>query len=496
MINLLLIFCGALGVSLVLTRAARWTARRLRFVDQPDGERKLQTSAVPVGGGVAVFATFVIVTLCIVGQWGGELLSALAWPLLAAAGCLCLLGAVDDKRNLNGRLKFLLQIASVAPLLASGFLIDDVLLFGYQLHLGWLGVPLTLLWLLTCINAVNLLDGMDGMASVVGIFGGLAVAALASLSGHGHIAMLAVALAGAISGFLRFNVPPATIYLGDSGSTTIGLLLGVLGIQGVLAPSGALPFAATAVTLTVPILDTTLAVVRRTLTGKRLICADRGHIHHRFLECGLSQWQALGVTASICLTVSAAAIVAVLMRSDVPAVLTALLLVAALVQFRLFGQYEISLVRFSAAAVLAHVASRLYRSPSTAATQLEQLSFEAAWKSCVDEISRHHAQQLHMWLRRADGSETWHSWNHESLGDADSTQWTLALNVQQPGGARCELVVGGADSLATRASHLMPLADLLNRFGRHWAGAAHAVPDAPPQQPDDTRDVIPMRRAA
>ena len=165
------------------------------------------------------------------GAAGGAAMNQLSTTLIFACGLVCLVGCVDDACDLNARFKLLLQIVAVLPVVLAGYSFDRTVVLGYPIELGWLGIPLTILWLVGCINAINLLDGLDGLASVVGISASLMMAIIAIQTGHAQVGVVALVLAGSLMGFLVYNLPPASIFLGDSGSMVIGLVVGVISIQ-------------------------------------------------------------------------------------------------------------------------------------------------------------------------------------------------------------------------------------------------------------------------
>lgn len=236
-----LIFAVALVASLVLTRVARALAVRLNAIDWPDGWRKLHARPIPLWGGVAIYFSMVlalIVARQLPMKYNADLLR-FSTALIISAGLVFALGLVDDCRDLRGRLKLILQIAAVVPLMVDGYWFDEVVLFGQTYYIGYAGLLLSMLWLVGCINAVNLLDGMDGNASTVGLLSATAMAAIAFHHDLFHVVLTAAALAGAILGFMVYNLPPATIYLGDSGSTAIGLVLGLLCLEGGFDSHGA-----------------------------------------------------------------------------------------------------------------------------------------------------------------------------------------------------------------------------------------------------------------
>ncbi len=327
-----------------LVRAAAW---RWRVVDRPDGKRKFHHGRVPLWGGVAIYLALVLGLLAAMSlpSLAGPALRSLAAALIPAGGLACFFGALDDLWHFASRTKLALQFLAVLPVVAAGFWIDRIVAFGYPITLGWLGVPLTILWLLGCINALNLIDGMDGLASIVGLSAAAMMSIIAVSMGNNHVAVIALVLAGALAGFLVYNFPPASIFLGDSGSTMIGLVLGILGIQGAMKTSTTLAITAPAVIMTLPMFDVVMAVVRRKLTGRSYAAADHQHIHHRLLDRGLRPWQVLCILGAVCLTTGAAATAATVFRWDALAWITAVSLVVLMIRLRLFGHYEFSLVK-------------------------------------------------------------------------------------------------------------------------------------------------------
>ena len=206
-------------------------------------------------------------------------------------------------------------------------------------------MPLTIGWLLGCINALNLIDGLDGLASVVGLSTTSMLGIIAMRMENEHVAAVALTLTAALAGFLVFNRPPASVFLGDSGSTLIGLVIGVLGIQGALKSPVTLSITAPVVLMTLPMFDVLMAVVRRKLTGRPLALGDREHIHHCLLERGLGPWQVLGILGALCLTTGAAATAATFFRMDALAWIIATTLIVLMIRLRVFGHREFGLIR-------------------------------------------------------------------------------------------------------------------------------------------------------
>ncbi len=211
-----------------------------------------------------------------------------------------MLGCYDDLVEMRAGFKLLGQMVAVLPVILVGGSVSQLGIFGWEIDLGWLGVPCTLAWLIIGINALNLLDGMDGLASLLGSGIAVAIAAIAFSLGLPEMMLIALALFGALAGFMVYNRPPAQVYLGDSGSMLIGLVLATLALRAGPTPGFASATVLMAL-LFVPLLDTGLAVIRRTLSGRGIMAADRGHVHHRLLDRGLSIWSTLGFLGALCL---------------------------------------------------------------------------------------------------------------------------------------------------------------------------------------------------
>jgi UDP-GlcNAc:undecaprenyl-phosphate/decaprenyl-phosphate GlcNAc-1-phosphate transferase len=343
---MLIPMAAALAASLVMTPVVRRLAWRLRVLANPDKERRFHPEPVPLLGGVAVYIA--LATGLIVALWMDRFrhpdLERLCWVLIPAAALACLFGTIDDCCNLRSRAKLLLQFVAALVITSAGFSVNFVIVFGYHIELGWWGVPLTVGWLIGCINALNLIDGLDGLASVVGLSTTTMMGIIAVSMGNTHVAVASMILTAALAGFLVFNRPPASIFLGDSGSTLIGLFIGVLGIQGSLKSSATLSITAPVVLMTLPMFDVLMAVVRRKLSGRPLALGDREHIHHCLLERGLGPWQVLGILGAICLTTGAAATAATVFRMDALAWIIATTTIVLLIRLRVFGHREFGLI--------------------------------------------------------------------------------------------------------------------------------------------------------
>ena len=204
-----------------------------------------------------------------------------------------LLGLYDDIYSVKPRVKFAVQaVAGADALLVRDRKFELPAMLG--LHgLEWLSLVMTVVWVLWITNAFNLIDGLDGLAAGSSLFSTLTLFAVSLISGKGTVAPLALVMAGATLGFLRFNFNPATIFLGDCGSLFLGFMLSALALAASEKTPTIVAVALPIVSFGVPLLETSLSVVRRFLSGRPLFGADREHIHHKLLERGLSQRQAV-----------------------------------------------------------------------------------------------------------------------------------------------------------------------------------------------------------
>src|SRR5262245_42909385 len=297
------------AVATAATPVCARIALRRGWVDRP-GERKAHAAPIPYLGGVAVFAAVALGIAAAYPWVPGRLDPHELGSLAVLSACMLALGIYDDLRDLRAPLKLAGQIAIGVATWMVGFQIGKV-----ELPLGWaiaggplVSLPLPVGWIVVLTNAFNLIDGMDGLASGLAIITALTLFLLATGQNELGAAFVALALAGALAGFLRFNLPPARIFLGDAGAMSIGYTLAVLSIMGFQKSSTAMVVAVPLLIAGIPVLDTGLAIVRRLRgavrergprgmrpgdLGRALIRGDRGHIHHLLLRTGFSPTRAL-----------------------------------------------------------------------------------------------------------------------------------------------------------------------------------------------------------
>lgn len=279
----------AFVAALLLTPICRDLATRLRLLDYPDTVRKSHALPIPRVGGIAVMLAYLSaigVVICFSHSRDFVRINLrLAGNLVAAGGIVFLTGLIDDIVGLKPWQKLSGQVIAAVVVCSVGVHFGSGSGFGLG---SWWSIPLTVIWVVACTNAFNLIDGMDGLAAGVGLFATVATFAAALLQKDYALALATAPLAGALLGFLRYNFNPATIFLGDCGSLTVGFLLGCYSLLWSTKSATALGMTAPLMVLAIPLFDTVLAITRRYLRQRPIFGADSGHIHHKLLARGLS----------------------------------------------------------------------------------------------------------------------------------------------------------------------------------------------------------------
>ncbi|WP_455139024.1 glycosyltransferase family 4 protein [Thermophilibacter sp.] len=310
----LCLFLAALIVTLIATPLARRIAVAVGAVDEPN-PRRINKVPVPRMGGIAIFCGIVA---AFVTQYVGT--TFFGWPmvlvpspkleidywlLVIAFLVIFLTGLADDVLSLTPPQKLAGQVVAAVVAVAGGLVIGDIANpLGGEVSLGWLAGPVTVVYLVSYTNIINLIDGLDGLAAGISGLVSVTMFALSVLAGRPDAAALAIAVAGSSIGFLRYNFHPASIFMGDSGSLTLGFALGAVSLLSVTRVAGLTTIIVPLVIATVPIIDTFSAIVRRLRGHVSIGHADRGHIHHRLMAEGFDQRQAVLVmyawTALLC----------------------------------------------------------------------------------------------------------------------------------------------------------------------------------------------------
>ncbi len=303
MYSLLFLGIASFVLSLFLTPIVRNIFLRLGVVDRPDRERKFHSRPIVRVGGVAIGLSYMLAfALLLIANFKAGIIIRGALPLICklfpAAILMFLTGFLDDLINLNPWQKLIGQVTAATVAYIGGI---QVLAVNGKHFAHWWSFPITILWLLATSNAVNLIDGVDGVATGIGLFATATITLAALMQHNVELGLATVPLAGCLLAFLRYNFNPATIFLGDCGSLLIGFLLGCYSVLWSQKSATILGMTAPLLALSIPLLDTLLAVVRRFLRRRPIFGADRGHIHHRLLERGLTPRRVALLLYGICI---------------------------------------------------------------------------------------------------------------------------------------------------------------------------------------------------
>lgn len=296
---LAIVFVAALIAAAIFTRLVRDFSISRGWVSQPSSDRHVHMRPMPRLGGVGIYLSLwftVLLGYWLPGHFGMHEFpsSHIVLKILGPATIVFVVGLIDDFRGVNAYVKFFAQAGAAVLLYINGIGISRFSFLTSHQHLGWLiGLPLTILWILWITNAFNLIDGLDGLAAGSALFSTLVMCVVALVGHNETVFFLTLALAGAITGFLRYNFNPASIFLGDCGSLLIGFLISAIAIVGSHKSPAMVAVAIPVVALGLPILDVAFAVARRFLSCKRLFDADREHIHHKLLGRGVSHKHAV-----------------------------------------------------------------------------------------------------------------------------------------------------------------------------------------------------------
>jgi UDP-GlcNAc:undecaprenyl-phosphate GlcNAc-1-phosphate transferase len=304
MLNVYLVTLGlAVVIGLAATLALLAASRTVRLAGLFHAARGIAER--PRWGGAALLLSFAVTPFVAsaLSEKADEFFSPKSGDFLAFLGAcalVCAIGFLDDLKVLSWRPKLLAQIAAASAVYAAGYEIAEIgLPWGPELGLGFFAPVVTVHWVVFFTNAINLVDGRDGVALGVAILAAATLAQVAANAEHPTVALLLVAIAGAGLGLLPFNLPPASVYLGDSGAYLLGFIVGSLSIRAATGPTDIVFIAVPVVALGFPILDTVLAAVRRTLDRRHPLMGDEDHIHHRLEDTGFGPRGLLAVIYAV-----------------------------------------------------------------------------------------------------------------------------------------------------------------------------------------------------
>lgn len=297
-LKILLATAVSFVIALAMTPQVKHFAETIGAMDVPKDERRVHNHPIPRMGGLAIFMGFLF-SMLIFADMDTKIMG-----MLIGATIIVGMGAVDDIVSLNAWVKLGVQIVAALVVIRCGVVFDaitnpNVLSDTMTISVGWLTIPLTILWIVGCTNAVNLIDGLDGLAVGVSTISSITMLVVSLFVSEPGVAVVLGALTGGCLGFIPYNLNPAKIFMGDVGSQFLGFVLAVMSMIGLFKLHALITFLVPLMALAIPLADTVFAFCRRILHGQSPFHADKGHFHHRLLAMGLNQKQAVAVLYGI-----------------------------------------------------------------------------------------------------------------------------------------------------------------------------------------------------
>ncbi len=304
------IYLIALAISNVMIMFLASRAGEFGFIDYPDGQRKIHTVAKPLVGGIGILAGVLISMLLFmpVGQNLGLIMAIL---MIGA------IGAIDDRRNVSFKIRFLVQMAATASIMYFGGTV--LYSFGNLIGLGAIDTgilawPITLFCVIGVINAVNMTDGLDGLAGGISLVAFSAFGMLAWLNNQSELTFISIAFIGALAAFLRFNWHPSKLFMGDTGSMSLGFVLAFFAIEVTQKTGSIVSPAAALLVLALPVTDTITVMAKRVLKGHSPFHPDKTHLHHVIKAMGFNHHKVVIVIISATVVSSSIAVIGTLLH--------------------------------------------------------------------------------------------------------------------------------------------------------------------------------------
>lgn len=334
-VKILLSFVCAFLLAFLSTPFVKKLAKKIGAIDIPKDKRRMHTDSVPLIGGLAIFLGFLVSTV-LFAEIDIKIIAILSGALI-----MVVLGVFDDKYALGAKFKLMIQVIAAAIPVIAGVRIERIILPFLKsggIEFGWLAYPITILWIVALTNAVNLIDGLDGLAAGVSAIASFSMFLIALMQGNYLIAVMCAALVGACCGFLPYNFSPASIFMGDTGSTFLGFVMASLSVLGLFKIHAIISFAVPFIAFGIPIFDTSFAIFRRIKEHRPIMSPDRGHLHHRLVDMGFSHKQAVLIIYAICIVLGAVAVLS--FKSKLLAIVIAVLGVIGAFVFRYWGRMK------------------------------------------------------------------------------------------------------------------------------------------------------------
>ena len=447
------------------------------WVDKPDGDRKINVLPIPRAGGaviaIAYLASYAILAALHLKGWASFHVDfGLVLAVLPGAALVLIIGLLDDTKGLPPLLKFSAQIVACLAAFMGGVHVG--VLHWFAAGTWWFSLPMTVFWLLLCTNAFNLIDGMDGLSGGLGLFALLTLICYGLLGNNFPLLLATVPLAGALLGFLPFNLNPASVYLGDSGSYMIGFCLGCFAAVWSEKSATVLGIMAPLMALAVPLVDVVLVVARRFLREKPIFNADRLHVHHRLLERGLTPRRVVFVLYGAACTGAVLALLATVLNTAHACLVLLLFCGLAFAGIKQLGYLEFN------------TASRIAFRGTFRQVLRSEMILQTAWA----HLNTAHTAAASWEVLKTTASELGFCRVGMKLDDLEFSQsfdaadaaplWTISIPLK--GRGRVELAHRFEQDVT--ASSVVPLTDLLHRCLGHGTGQrvevrTSAVPAVP-----------------
>ncbi|SCG81848.1 UDP-N-acetylglucosamine:undecaprenyl-P N-acetylglucosaminyl 1-P transferase [Proteiniborus sp. DW1] len=293
MTNYYIVFLIPIILSYLLTPLAKYTAKKIGAIDVPKDDRRVHNVPIPRLGGLAIYLATMI-SMLIFLDIDKSIIS-----IMIGSTIIVITGIIDDVKPMSARWKLVFQIIAAAVLIIGDVRIEflgNPFVKNGIIDLGIFSIPVTIFWVVGITNTLNLIDGLDGLSAGVGAIAAVSlffVAASIDYIDTSMVMIMCAIIAGSAFGFLPHNFNPAKIFMGDTGALFLGYMLSVVAVEGVMKSVATITIVVPILALGLPIFDTTFAIVRRLINKRPISEADKGHVHHRLLDKGLSQKQAV-----------------------------------------------------------------------------------------------------------------------------------------------------------------------------------------------------------
>lgn len=304
MLRYIFAFIIAFLLTCAFTPLAKKFAYFIGAIDVPKDERRVHKKPIPLLGGLSIYLSFLVGAIIFVPKTSHIV------GLLIGSTIIIIVGILDDKYELSAIAKLFGQLIAAIVVMLYGMRINVVSNpFGDSINLGLWAYPITLIWIIAITNTLNLIDGLDGLAAGVAGIASFSLFIVSLLNDRNVAAILTIIVAGSALGFLPFNFNPAKIFMGDTGALLLGFILSVISVEGAIKGAAAIAIIVPVLVLGLPIFDMVVSIIRRAIKGMPIMQADKGHIHHRLLDMGMSQRQAVIYMYIACIVLGISAIV-------------------------------------------------------------------------------------------------------------------------------------------------------------------------------------------